>query len=94
MKRSRLLVNRTFLTVALLLLCQTPLLAQEVDSSDSADADPVPAAAAVSVVSMADLLGMLKDQQSQLDDQKRQLSEQQQLIATLQVQATETSFDM
>ena len=88
MKRSRLLVNKPLLTVALLLLCQTPLLAQEVDSSDSADADPAPAAAAASAVSMADLLGMLKDQQSQLDDQKRQLGEQQQLIATLQGRAT------
>jgi hypothetical protein len=179
MKRSRLLVNKPFLTVALLVLCQTSLLAQEdestdsaaadpvpvatdptptaasestdsaeadpvpavsestdsaatdpaptaaseptdspaadpapaaseptdtadadpaqlatdpapaaSESTDSADADPAPVVAAVSVVSMADLLGMLKDQQSQLDHQKRQLSEQQQLIATLEVQAT------
>ena len=203
MKRSRRLVNKPFLTVALLLLCQIPLLAQEDELTDSADTDPVPAAASESTdtaaadpapvatdpvpaaaseqtnsadadpvpaaasestdsadadpapvatdptpaasepadspvadpvpaaanestdtaatdpaqtasestdspdadpalvatdpapvaatesaANMAELLGMLKDQQSQLDDQKRQLSGQQQLITTLQDQAT------
>ncbi len=56
MKRSRLLVNTPFLTVALVLLCQTSLLAQEDESTDSAAADPAPAAASESTDSaQADL---------------------------------------
>ncbi len=84
MKRLRLLVNKPYLTVALLLLYQTPLMAQEGQSTESADTDRAPPAA----VSLSDLLDMLNKQQSQLDDQKQQLAEQQILIAMLQGQAT------
>jgi len=84
MKRLRLLVNKPCLTVALLLLYQTPLMAQEGQSTESADTDRAPPA----TVSLSDLLDMLNKQQSQLDDQKQQLVEQQNLIATLQGQAT------
>ncbi len=84
MQRLRLLVNKPYLTVALLLLYQTPLMAQEGQSTESADTDRAPPAA----VSLSDLLDMLNKQQSQLDDQKQQLVEQQNLIATLQGQAT------
>jgi len=51
-------------------------------------ADPAPAASVATAASLAKLLDMLNDQQSQLDDQKRELGAQQQLIATLQTQAT------
>jgi hypothetical protein len=88
MKRLRLLVNKPCLTVALLLLYHTPLMAQEGQSTNSADTDPAPPAAAAAAVSLSELLDMLKKQQSQLDDQKQQLVEQQKLIATLQGQAT------
>ncbi len=84
MKRLRLLVNKPYLTIALLLLYQVPLMAQEGQSTESADTDRAPPAA----VSLSDLLDMLNKQQSQLDDQKQQLVEQQNLIATLQGQAT------
>jgi hypothetical protein len=88
MKRSRLLANKPFLTVALLLLCGTPLMAQEGQSTESTNTDPAPPAAAAAAVSLAELLDMLKKQQSQLDDQKQQLAEQQELIARLQGTAT------
>ncbi len=88
MNRLRLLANKPCLTVALLLICQTPLMAQEGQSTNSADTEPAPAAAAAAAVSIAELLDMLNKQQSQLDDQKQQLVEQQKLIATLQGQAT------
>ncbi len=84
MQRLRLLVNMPYLTVALLLLYHTPLMAQEGQSTASADTDRAPPA----TVSLSELLDMLKKQQSQLDDQKQQLVEQQKLIATLQGQAT------
>jgi len=48
MKRSRLFVNKPFLTIALVVLCQTSLLAQEDESTDTAQADPTPAAASES----------------------------------------------
>jgi hypothetical protein len=63
-------------------------MAQEGQSTNSADTDPAPPAAAAAAVSLSELLDMLKKQQSQLDDQKQQLVEQQKLIATLQGQAT------
>ena len=84
MTRLRLAINTPFLAASLLLLCQTPLQAQDGESTDSTAPDPAPAAAAASAAALAELLDMLKDQQSQLDDQKRQLSTQQQLITTLQ----------
>ncbi len=91
MTRLRLAINTPFLAASLLLLCQTPLQAQDGESTDPADADPAPVAAdpapataTASAAALADLLDMLKKQQSQLDDQKRQLSTQQQLITTLQ----------
>jgi hypothetical protein len=55
------------------------------DPAPAAIADPAPVAAAVS---LADLLDMLKDQQSQLEDQKRQLEAQTKIITSLQVQVT------
>ena len=84
MQRLRLLVNMPYVTVALLLLCHTALMAQEVQSTAPADTGQTPPAA----VSLSELLDMLKKQQAQLDDQKQQLVEQQNLIATLQGQAT------
>ena len=54
MKRLRLLVSKPCLTVALLLLYQTPLMAQEGRSTESADTDRAPPAA----VSLSDLLDM------------------------------------
>ncbi len=45
MTRPRLVINTPFLTASLLLLCQTPLLAQEVEPTDPANADPAPVAA-------------------------------------------------
>ena len=95
MKRSRLLVNKPYLIVALLLLYQTPLMAQEGQSTNSADTDPAPPAAAAAAVSMSELLDMFNKLQSQLDDQKQQLLEQQKLIATLQgVATTELTEEM
>ena len=94
MKHSTLLVNMPSLIVALLLLHQTPLLAQEGQSDESALAAPAPPAAAAAIVSVSDVLDMLKKQQSQLDDQeqqlidqKQQLIEHQKIFATLQGQA-------
>jgi len=84
MQRLRLLVRMPFLTVAWLLLCHTPLMAQEGQSTASADTGQTPPA----TVSLSELLDMLKKQQSQLDAQKQQLVEQQALIAALQGQAT------
>jgi len=71
----------------LLLLCQAPLLAQDGQSTPADDAEAPPAAAA-SAVTVADLLDMLNDQQSQLDEQKRQLAKQSEFIETLHAQAT------
>jgi hypothetical protein len=63
-------------------------MAQEGRSTNSADTDRAPPAVAPAAVSLSDLLDMLNKQQSQLDDQKQQLLEQQNLIATMQGQAT------
>ncbi len=69
---------------AALLLSQSPLQAQVIESTSVADA----AATTASDVSLADLLDMLKDQQSQLDEQKRQIEEQTRIISSLQKEAT------
>ncbi len=45
MTRLRLAINTPFLAASLLLLCQTPLLAQESEPTEPADADPAPVAA-------------------------------------------------
>ena len=45
MTRSRLAINTPFLAASLLLLCQAPLLAQEGEPTEPADADPAPVVA-------------------------------------------------
>ena len=85
MKHSKRLLYAPSLCAALL-LSQSPLQAQAIETAPDAGADAVPTAA--SDVSLADLLDMLKDQQSQLDDQKRQLEEQTRIITSLQDAAT------
>ena len=87
MNRSRHLIYTPSLSAVLLLLCQAPLLAQDGQSTPADDAEAPPAAAA-SAVTVADLLDMLNDQQSQLDEQKRQLAKQSEFIETLHAQAT------
>jgi len=61
-----------------------PEPAAKADPEPAAKADPEPAVAVATAASVAKLLDMLNDQQSQLDDQKRALGAQQLLIATLQ----------
>jgi len=83
MNRSSVFIKTISLIAALMLLCRTPLLAQEGQSTSPAGAGSTPSAA----VTMTQLVDMLAAQQSQIDKQTRRLDEQQQLIVALQGEA-------